>query len=112
MSMPIEKPRVVTLLPVLPLLAVLTGCGQTGPLYLPEEPVDETVTELDVTEGGSDEVGVGAEAGIDAAVEASRESGLEDGLDGPPAGPVEGGATAIDDEVLIETAPESDDERP
>lgn len=89
-------------------VALLAGCGQTGLLYLPEKPADETVTELDVTEGGlSDEVGAGAEAGLDAGVEASRDAGLSDSLDGPAAGPVEGsgegGGVAVDDEVLIET---------
>jgi len=100
-------------------LVLLSGCGQTGLLYLPEKPSDETVTELDVTEGGlSDEVGVGAEAGLDAGIEASREGGLSDGLEGTTAGPVEGsgegGGIAVDDEVLIETddAPGGDDSGP
>ena len=89
-------------------LALLAGCGQTGALYLPEKPVDETVTELDVSEGGvSDEVGAGAETGLDAGIEASRTEDLSDGIDGPPAEPLEGsgegGGVAVDDEVLIET---------
>lgn len=107
MSSPSIKPSSsASLLPVLlPALMTLTlaGCGQTGPLYLPAEPVDESVTEIDVTEGGlSDEVGEGAETGLDAGIEAGREGDLEDGMEGPAAGPVEG-AEVIDDEVLIES---------
>jgi len=106
-SSPSIKPRssallLPVLLPVL-MTATLAGCGQTGPLYLPAEPVDETVTEIDVTEGdASDEVGVGAETGLEAGIQAGREGGLEDGMEGPAAGPVEG-AEVIDDEVLIES---------
>ena len=106
-------PRIPTLLLPAIVFGSLVGCGQTGPLYLPEKPVEESVTEIDVTEGDvSDEVGVGAEAGVEAGIEASRESGLEDGLEGPPAGPIEGGATAIDDEVLIEADDEGDSRKP
>ena len=101
-------------------LLMLSGCGQTGLLYLPEKPVDETVTELDVTEAGlpadagvDTGVGPGAEAGLAAGIEASREGGLSTGMEGPAAGPVEvDGAVeadgiAVDDEVLIETDDET-----
>lgn len=30
--------RLTRYLPLLALIALLAGCGQTGPLYLPEEP--------------------------------------------------------------------------
>ena len=101
-------PRFLLLSLVLSPVALLSGCGQTGPLYLPEKPVDETVTELDVTESGpSDAVDAGATAGLDDGIEAGRDSGLEDGIDGASAAPLEGsarrGGVAVDDEVLIES---------
>lgn len=87
-------------------VGAVAGCGQTGPLYLPPEPV-EPAAEIDtvVDAEGVDEDG--AETAVEHGIEAGTEADLEDDLGGPVDDEVGSDrAMASDEEVVIE--PEDD----
>lgn len=79
---------------------MLLGCGQTGPLYLPPEPVAPEA-EIDTVAGAESSVAAGVEAGVEADV--------AEGMGGPAGDAAEDSDVVIDapDDVVIEPEDEA-----